>query len=147
MTQVLVVEHLASQAHALKIIRTLKQKRHAKFGWSFEVEELGLSLRSQDNLLDRFPQFVDAEALKKHREYWAYPNLQARTQFIRTYGEYSYFEPLYYIRVFKENGELITQDEAEARKEIGDWFQRESSLPVDRTALGKILAVFDRLSS
>ena len=64
MSTVLVVEHLISLRHATKIMKTLKQRKHAKLGYFFELTDLGVNIWHQ-SLPQRFPHLFDHDRVCK----------------------------------------------------------------------------------
>jgi len=42
--RVLVVEHLISLRHATRMLKLFKRKKHASFGYEFELDDLGVSI-------------------------------------------------------------------------------------------------------
>lgn len=56
--RVLVVEHLISLQHATRMLKLFKQKKHASFGYEFELDDLGVSIHHR-GISKAFPNLCD----------------------------------------------------------------------------------------
>ena len=81
--EVLVVEHLISLSHAVRILNKFKVKKHAKMGYFFELIDLGMSIHDLD-VRKKVPQFLDV-----------------KSGCMRIFGDYSGDTQGYHLKVYR----------------------------------------------
>ena len=82
--RVLVVEHLISLRHAVKILKFFKKNKHSGHGYEFELVDLGVSIHHR-SIAQMFPYLCDPknDNLPKH------------------FGDYSGTVDGYHLKVFR----------------------------------------------
>ena len=84
MKTVLVVEHLISLPHAMKIVKLFKQKKHRDAGYFFELTDLGVSIHHR-GIAEKFPHLCD----------------QKNDNLPRLYADYSGAVDGYHLKVYR----------------------------------------------
>ncbi len=92
-----IVEHLISLPHAVKIMKDLKLKRHARLGFSYELTDTGIVWRKQRELAAAFPWLV-----KEAHERSRYEGGGYRYIFKVFSDDYKAEEPMFHLVVFRD---------------------------------------------
>ncbi len=104
--RVKVIEYLISFSDAMKVIKGLKVKRHAKLGFSYELTDLNLP-RSRDKMLmqalpDLVKGFRVVDPVDAHFRMQAYPSRSLEVPEFREFNDYTPFEPMFHLVVYRD---------------------------------------------